>query len=551
MNFSSLFSFLSTFAFVVALPFAPLSAQEGDAGYQMPEPRDQTDAMFQLAQRVQGAQAALAVQQIALRMAARAQGAEDLAIARRDLSEARSDIAADPGQSDAERAIRLDEIDAQLSANADALAKGFPQWREITAPAPVTLDEAQSLLAPDEALIFLHQGPDQVFLWLIAKNRVIWHRVGIGREDAPELVAMFRHGMGLGPQTRGAAALDDADEDDVTQVTVPEFHWSLASNLYQLLFGSIDEVLAEYPHLRLVADGPWVGMPFAALITDYRDANAEHGATALRKASWLARRHALTMMPSVVSLRALRADDAPAPMAAPRATKTRLLAIGDPLFSGRSSAMALSRSAGGGVVDVSTLAPLPGTRREVLTIARHFPNRADLLLGAEASEGHLRRSNMDQADVIVFATHGLIAGELQGLAEPALALTPPAQRSAEDDGLLTAGEVAGLTLRAEWVVLSACNTAAGDGQGAEGLSGLARAFFAAGARALLVSHWPVRDDAAARLTAGAFARMQATPGLRRAEALRLSMLEVMQDEADPSLSHPLAWAPFFVVDGGQ
>ena len=93
--------------------------------------------------------------------------------------------------------------------------------------------------------------------------------------------------------------------------------------------------------------------------------------------------------------------------------------------------------------------------------------------------------------VVYFATHGLVAGDVKGLAEPSLALTLPQPPSDIDNGLLTASEVAQLKLDADWVVLSACNTVAGDKPGAEAMSGLARAFFYAGARALLVSHWSV------------------------------------------------------------
>lgn len=514
----------------------PLVAQDSD----IPTPAGQVDAMFQMAQRVQGGRAARAVQQIALRLAARAEGAEALALERRDLEERQARVTADPALDDSTRAIRLDELETALFVNADRLARRFPRWREITAPAPVSLPEARSLLASDEALILLHQGEEALFLWLVAQDRVIWHRVGIPRPDAAGLVAAFRQGMGLGDDLRGAAALDD---DLPTGPALPPFNRQLAANLYVLLFGAFADELGDYTHLRLVADGAWIGLPFAALLTSYDDVTAPEGAETLRRAAWLARSHALTLMPSVVSLRALRA--------APRRDTgaPTLLAVGDPVFSGVASAMDVAR-AGGGAVDVSALAPLPGTRREVTAIARQFEGRAQVLLGAEASESTIRTADLSSRDVIVFATHGLIAGELQGLAEPALALTPPAAPGPGDDGLLTAGEIAGLTLSAGWVVLSACNTAAGDGEGAEGLSGLARAFFAAGAESLLVSHWPVRDDAAARLTSGAFAQMAADPALAKSEALRRSMMALMADDSDPTLAHPRAWAPFFVVGGG-
>ena len=116
------------------------------------------------------------------------------------------------------------------------------------------------------------------------------------------------------------------------------------------------------------------------------------------------------------------------------------------------------------------------------------------------------------------ATHGLVGGEIASLAEPALALTIPKEPTELDNGLLTTSEVAQLKLNADWVILSACNTAAGDKPGAEALSGLARAFFYARARALLVSHWQVDSDSAVRLTTSTFDALKKDPAIGRAEA---------------------------------
>jgi hypothetical protein len=125
--------------------------------------------------------------------------------------------------------------------------------------------------------------------------------------------------------------------------------------------------------------------------------------------------------------------------------------------------------------------------------------------------------------------------------------TPPEAASETDDGLLTASEVATLKLDADWVVLSACNTAAGDQVGAEALSGLARAFFYAGARSLMVSHWAVDSDATVRLITGAFAAMEEAAGLSHAEALREAMLALI--DSGGRESQPAFWAPFVVVGG--
>jgi CHAT domain-containing protein len=142
-------------------------------------------------------------------------------------------------------------------------------------------------------------------------------------------------------------------------------------------------------------------------------------------------------------------------------------------------------------------------------------------------------SRRAQFRIVYFATHGLVAGEVQGLGEPALVFTLPAEPTDLDDGLLTASEVAQLKLNADWVVLSTCNTVAGDTVGADGLSGLARAFFYAGSRALLVSHWSVGSQAAVRLTTGTFDALKSDPGIGRSEALRRAMLDYIGDTRDP------------------
>jgi CHAT domain-containing protein len=129
-------------------------------------------------------------------------------------------------------------------------------------------------------------------------------------------------------------------------------------------------------------------------------------------------------------------------------------------------------------------------------------------------------------------------------------LTPPETGNAFDDGLLTASEVAQLKFDADWVILSACNTAAADGTpGAEGLSGLAKAFFYAGSRALLVSHWPVVSAAAVAITTRML-KEAAKPGIGRSEAHRLAMMALIEDTDHPHFAHPMFWAPFVVVGEG-
>ena len=192
------------------------------------------------------------------------------------------------------------------------------------------------------------------------------------------------------------------------------------------------------------------------------------------------------------------------------------------------------------------LPQLPGTRREAQQVAADLKaDPADIKLGIAATETAVKQAKLDQYRIVYFATHGLIAGDLETFAkdkaEPALALSIPVKPDDFDDGLLTASEIAQLKLDADWAVLSACNTAAEDKPGAEALSGLARAFFYAGARSLIVSHWSVSDEATARLMIGTFRASARDPRLSHAEALRQSMLAMIDAaktdyEADPSRS---------------
>src|SRR5262249_29863538 len=175
----------------------------------------------------------------------------------------------------------------------------------------------------------------------------------------------------------------------------------------------------------------------------------------------------------------------------------------------------------------------------------------DLKLGVFASETTVKQTKLDDYGIVYFATHGLVSGEIEKFAkvkaEPALALTLPDEPTELDDGLLTASEVAQLKLNADWVVLSACNTAAEEKPGAEALSGLARAFFYAGARSLVVSHWEVDSEATVQLMTGMFQASARNPKLSHAEALRESMVEMIDNATSDDDAHPRVWAPFVVV----
>ncbi|MGE0613540.1 MAG: CHAT domain-containing protein, partial [Hyphomicrobiales bacterium] len=303
-----------------------------------------------------------------------------------------------------------------------------------------------------------------------------------------------------------------------------------------------------------------------------------------RDVKWLVREHAVTVLPSAASLAVLRSlpdgkagrkpfigfgnpyfsreqADQPAPAPVPVAElasrgamlKTRGLRI---------SLRSAPPTSNGSMADLSVLPPLPDTADEVRSLAltmKTDPSES-VYLGARANEAAIKTQDLSGYRIVAFATHGLVPGDLSGLREPALALTAPEVSSGDGDGLLTMSEIMGLKLDADWVILSACNTGTGRAGGAESVSGLGRAFFYAGTRALLVSSWPVETTSARVLTTDLFRRAGADAALDRAVALQQAMSALIDspsamDEAGKQplyyYAHPIFWAPFILVgDGG-
>jgi hypothetical protein len=299
---------------------------------------------------------------------------------------------------------------------------------------------------------------------------------------------------------------------------------------------------------------------------------------------WLVRTHAVTVLPAVSSLKTLRR------VAKPSAAAKPMLGIGNPLLEGdprerpweaewarlasekqackglaavqlasvarrpRGAARVIMRGGHADLDHLRSQVPLPDTADELCAAAvalKLAPE--DVLLAGNATETTIKRlsatGRLADYRVIHFATHGTLAGEIEKTSEPGLILTPPAEQTDTDDGYLSASEVATLKLDADWVILSACNTAAGGAANAEALSGLARAFIFAGTRALLVSHWAVNSAATVKLITSAVSSITRDGKMGRAEALRQAMLSMI-DSGEPQEAHPALWAPFVVVGEG-
>jgi CHAT domain-containing protein len=451
---------------------------------------------------------------------------------------------------------RLAEIAKQRTVLQGVFAAEFPDYAALSNPQPLTVKEIQALLSDGEALLLFATGEKEIYVFAVTGQGAAWKPIALGTAALAEKVAAFRRGLDV-------AALRQSAQSGKPVL----FDLGLANELYVSLVGPVEDLIKDARHVLVVPDGALTSLPFHLLVT-------EKPATAIpqlkdiasyRDAAWLIKRQALSVLPALASLKALRRVAGRDPGAKP------LVGFGDPVFDPAERANALAerravqtrvavtRGYGdfwqGASIDRTKLAhSLPSlldTADELKAVAGKLGAAAgDIHLGNDATETTVKRTALADYRVVYFATHGLVAGDVAGLGEPSLALTLPKQPTDLDDGLLTASEVVQLKLNADWVVLSACNTAAADKPGAEALSGLARAFFYAGARALLVSHWSVDSEAAIRLTTSTFTIMKAEPKLGRAAGLRDAMLAYMNDKSSPLNAYPAFWGPFSIIGEG-
>jgi CHAT domain-containing protein len=497
------------------------------------------DEAMTAAQLPTGSETARALRQMAARVAA---GDPALAAAARQLQDAtrRRDrlrvlLSEETARPAAERSAAREEglrrelggAEAEMERQEERLQAQFPRYAQlVTAPLLRAADLA-ALLGPDEALVSFVVGPSSTVVLAARAGGLEAHRAGLGRPALDGLVRRLRRAMEPGP------------------AGLPAFDVAAARDLYQALLAPLAGQLAGARHLVVVPSGPLLSLPFALLVTGN---GAPAAAGDYRGLPWLGRDRALSVLPSVSALRDLRAAGrSPAPRP--------FIGFGDPAFAGAEGdrrglgpLAAACRQGAGDSALLRALPRLPDTARELRQLAQILgADPTSVITGAEATEGRVRASDLARHRVVAFATHGILPAELRCQAEPGLALTPG--DGPGEDGYLDASEVAQLRLDADWVLLSACNTAGPDGRlGGESLSGLARAFLYAGARALLVTHWAVASRAAVALTTGTLQTWSREPGLGRAEALRRTQMAMAGEAAT---SHPFFWAPFVLVgDGG-
>ena len=475
------------------------------------------------------------------------------------------------------------EIDALIKARGvtlRAINERFPKYANFTSPEPVAATKVRDILHPNEAFLSIFTANDKTYVWAVPqKGEPLFSIVSLGRKGLSKTVTDLRKALDPNPSTLG---------------DIPAFDLAQAYNLYYRILKPVEPAWKDARDLLVTVSGPLGQLPLSLLPTEPVQLADEKGElfANYREVPWLVRKASVTMLPSVnalITLRSLQDGD-------PK--RKAFAGFGDPVFNLEQLAIGedspskaptpkaqegnpeniqlASRGArvhvrgvritekgnldSGNIASaqLNKLERLPDTADEIRSIARvlNADPGSSIFPGKDFSKHRLKMLNLSDRRVLAFATHALVPGDLDGLDQPALALSSSAVTGEKEDGLLTMDEILKLKLNADWVVLSACNTGASGGQGAEAVSGLGRAFFYAGTRALLVTMWSVETTSAKKLVTGIFQAQEENRALSRAQALRRSMLDLVDKETmkDPatgrevaSYAHPLFWAPFIVV----
>lgn len=454
------------------------------------------------------------------------------------------------------------------------IEKKIPDYFDFLKPKKLSVSDLPDVLEEKEAMLIIVPTRSSTHIFFHSKEHgQKWIQSSVSQIEIEAAVRRLLWDVGA-PNNASVSEINNWESEMEGDGAYP-FSFRTANFLYEELFSKFEEQLKDARHIFVVANGPLASLPMGMLVSEVPGGKSGDPEV-LRSAKWLSNRFAFTILPTVQTLQFLR-NHRNKP---PKDDISPFIGIGDPALHGKAVTRGRLAQTRRGTTQVNSfdsvfrgassesgeiladrdsllsMARLPGTAVELTQLWESFGKPINsLYLSERATEGFVKSTPI-KANVVAFATHGLLAGEIGRNAEPGLVLTPPGRSSKNDDGFLTSSEIAALNLDVEWVILSACNTAAGDGSnGAAGLSGLARSFFFAGARNLLVSHWPVRDDVAARLTVRTVQLTQNGQAISRAEALRQAMLEIRNDQKGDTLNdtwaHPNAWAPFSLVGDGS
>ncbi len=382
---------------------------------------------------------------------------------------------------------------------------------------------------PGEAFAAITLSDAEGWVFLLRDGRIVISKVDGGSKRIADLVRRVRAGI------------------EMNASGLPRFDVAAAQELYAATLAGVAQAMEGAHALTVAPSGAMLALPLEVLLTGNADTSN------LGNAPWLVRKFTIAHVPAAsnfVSLRKIARGS--------RATQP-WFGFGDfrPVTLAQAQRSFPSATCADSARLLAGLPQLTAAHKE-LEAARLLLNAApsDELLGAAFTAAAVQKASLQNYRVLHFAAHAVLPAELACQSEPAIITSAPAGAADASGALLTASDIVKLKLDADIVILSACNSGGPGGSVAgESLSGLARSFFYAGARSLLVTHWAVNDQVGAFVVADTLRRLRENPALGVAGALRdtkLAMLAEAGRSLPADLAHPFFWAPLAVIgDGGE
>ena len=495
-----------------------------------------TAEMFEAAQLAMGSRTALDIAQATARLAA---GDPKTAAVIRDYQDKQGELDAvraerDVAVADHAPADQLAEIDARISAAEEAhrtaeatlrtAAPRYVEWSEK----PAAENEVRERLGANEAVAFLFVSNKGSYGFLVKRERTVAYPIALDEDGIAASVTKLRESTVERPGG------------------LPNFDLATAYKLYTALFGPAEKYLEGVSALSVVAGGDLLRFPLAALVTEphISAANGDY-----RGVPWLLRRVALSYFPSPRVFTNLREKGGGSAALLP------FIGFGDfhPASQAQLAATFPPDRCRDDFQALRGLERLPDTRVEVTTIAeRLHAGPRDIALGDSFTKARVMSPDVGRGRIVLLATHALLPADLKCQPGPSIVVSVPADSPNAEVGFLRPADIDKLKLDADLVVLSACNTAGPNAKTGESLSGLARAFFRAGARGVLVTHWSIVSGAAVPLMINTFAAGDGA--LDSAHALRQAQLQLIDTAGSGNnpieLSYPNYWAAFTLIGDG-
>jgi len=389
----------------------------------------------------------------------------------------------------------------------------------------ITLEDIQKNLNEDQGIISYFIDSFYLYIFSITNEDIRFKKIKIKNKKIKSHIQKIINTVKVNNSNR-----------------LKDFNFNHSNQLYDLIFKPIEATIENKRDLIIIPHKALMSLPFEILT---KDKIKQSNKIDYQKVKWVGKKYSISYYPSIYSFYNLQKIKS-------KNNENSFVGFGDPEFSSKKdiklasktdySKLTMSR----GVADadeIRKLSELPETSDELKFIANIFKGKSKLYLRKDFDEEKIKSLDLSNYKYISFATHAIVADQIDNISEPGIILTPPKKSTKINDGILTVSEIERLKLNSDIVILSACNTASEDGSpNAEGLSGLTSAFFQAGTKSMMVTHWDVETNSAVTLTTGTFDKMKGLKNLSK--AMHKTKIEMMND---PKTSHPLFWAPFVLI----